>query len=149
MPDVPDYSDPTPARKQIAADLRGQIRTGEYAPGDRIPSNKELAKRYGVAPETIRASLEELRAEGLLATQSTRGTFVVEELPGADPDLKALAEQVADLAERAQGYEDLRAKVNLIEAVVMTLCRKAGVKYPHGGAHDNTEKAPGRGRAAR
>jgi DNA-binding GntR family transcriptional regulator len=145
---VPDYSDPTPARKQIAADLRGQIRAGEYAPGGRIPSNKELAKRYGVAPETIRASLEELRAEGLLATQSTRGTFVVEELPGADPDLKALAEQVADLAERAQGYEDLRAKVNLMEAVVMTLCKRQGVEYPRGGArNDSTERAPRRRQA--
>jgi len=146
---VPDYSNPTPAKRQIAEDLREQIRTGAYAPGSRLPSNVALAKRYGVAPETIRSALDELRDEGIVATQSTRGTFVVEELPGADPDLKAVAELVADLAERTQGYEDLRAKVNLIEAVVMTLCRKAGVKYPHGGVHDSTEKAPGRGRAAR
>ncbi len=146
---VPDYSDATPAYVQIADDLRRLIRAGVYRPGDKLPSNKDMSEAYGVADGTIRSALELLRDEGTVATRSTRGTFVAEEPPGADPDLKAVAEQVAALAERAQEYEDLRAKVNLIEAGVMTLCRKAGVKYPNGGAHDNTEKAPGRGRAAR
>lgn len=74
---VPDYSDATPVRRQIAEDLRDQIRAGTYAPGSRLPSNVALSERYGVATETIRAALEELRTEGIVATQSTRGTFVV------------------------------------------------------------------------
>jgi DNA-binding GntR family transcriptional regulator len=50
---------------------------GEYAPGDRLPSNRALTGRYGVASETIRAALDDLRGEGLIASQSTRGTYVV------------------------------------------------------------------------
>jgi len=74
---VPDFADPTPAYKQIAGDLRDRMSAGEYAPGDRLPSYRALTERYGVASETIRAALDDLRGEGLIASQSTRGTYVV------------------------------------------------------------------------
>lgn len=147
---MPDYSDPAPVRRQIAGDLRDQIRAGMYAPGTRLPSNVALSERYGVATETIRAALDELRGEGIVETRSTRGTFATGK-PVTDirPDLKALAEQVAELSELAVGYEDLRAKFNTLEAVVINICTRLNIEYPRGGAHDTTEKAPRRGRARR
>ena len=74
---VPDYADPRPAYMQIADDLRGQIEAGKYGPGDRLPSNRLMSEQYGVAAETLRQALDVLRGEGLIATQSTRGTFVL------------------------------------------------------------------------
>ncbi|MGH3939724.1 MAG: GntR family transcriptional regulator [Pseudonocardiaceae bacterium] len=45
-------SEPTPSR-QIAADLRKAIRDGEYRPGHQLPSGNALARRYGVARQTV------------------------------------------------------------------------------------------------
>lgn len=147
---VPDYSDPTTVRKQIAEDLRGQIRVGKYAPNGRLPSNKALAKHYGVAPETIRSALDELRAEKVVETRSTRGTFVTEVRPaGPPPDLKAVGERLAHLTERVEEYEDLRAEMGKLEADIRYIYDWLGIEYPHGGEHDGTQKAPRQGRSRR
>jgi GntR family transcriptional regulator len=147
---VPDFSDPTPARKQIAEDLREQIRAGKYAPGSRLPSNLALSKHYRVAPETVRAALAELGGDGLVVTQSTRGTFVVSRPPASgEADLKAAGERLTELAERVEGYADLRAWVAELEANVMDLYNRFGFEYPHGGEHDSEEKPSRRRRAGR
>lgn len=148
---VPDYSDPTPAYVQIADDLRSLISAGIYQPGGRLPSNKALTEKYEVADGTIRQALDTLRAEGVIATRSTRGTFVVSR-PAADmrPAPRAVAEQLADLAERVKDYPDLRARVDRLEANLMDLYNRLGFEYPHGGEHDNGKKAAaGRGRGRR
>jgi len=147
---VPDYSDQTPAWRQIAADLREQIRAGSYPPGTRLPSNIALAKRYGVATETIRSSLEELRGEGIVETRSTRGTFATgKPVPDAPPDLEALGEQVADLKEQVKDYPDLRDRVGKLEADVLHLYNSLAIDYDHGGEDDGEQKAAGRDRAGR
>lgn len=98
---VPDYADPTPAYRQIAGDLRGRIRSGEYAPGDRLPSNRALSERYKVAAETIRQALDELRGDGAIATQSTRGTYVTgEPRETTDEMVRRLAATLDDALER-------------------------------------------------
>jgi len=50
----------------IADDLRGKIEGGEYAPGDRLPSEDDLAATYGVHRTTARKALVKLTGEGLL-----------------------------------------------------------------------------------
>jgi DNA-binding GntR family transcriptional regulator len=112
---VPDYADATPAYKQIAGDIRGRIKSGEYAPGDRLPSNRALSERYSVAPETIRAALDELRGEGLVAAQSTRGTFVVS-VPGetGEETVKRLASTLEGALERLSDFEERLAAAEKI-----------------------------------
>lgn len=78
---VPDLADPRPPYLQIADDLRRQIKTGRYRPGDRLPSLPAMSEDYGSASETVRRALRTLRDEGLVATQSTRGTFVLRSAP--------------------------------------------------------------------
>ncbi|GAA2829414.1 hypothetical protein GCM10010441_62380 [Kitasatospora paracochleata] len=55
---------PTRPYRQIADELRQQILSGRLAPGDRVPSENELAAQHGVAGETARAALGVLAAEG-------------------------------------------------------------------------------------
>lgn len=50
--------------------------TGEYVAGRRLPSQVELAARYGVTVMTLRQALAELGSEGLVETAQGRGTFV-------------------------------------------------------------------------
>lgn len=62
--------------RQIAAQLRTQIRRGDWGPGERLPSIPAIAERYGVAKQTVQRSIDQLRVEGLLITKPGSGTFV-------------------------------------------------------------------------
>ncbi|GAB7049098.1 GntR family transcriptional regulator [Catenuloplanes indicus] len=66
------------AYRQLAVVLRDQIRDGVLAPGQRLPSEKDLHDQYGLARETIRRSLAVLRQEGLIEVRHGHGTFVVD-----------------------------------------------------------------------
>ena len=56
--------------------LRDRIRTGELVPGTRLPSHREMAATFGVAPMTIRQVLARLEQEGVISREHGRGTFV-------------------------------------------------------------------------
>jgi DNA-binding transcriptional regulator YhcF (GntR family) len=71
-----DPDDPKQASQQIANKLRAAILTRKLAPGDKLPSQPELASRYGVARETVKRALELLRAERLIVTRQGSGAFV-------------------------------------------------------------------------
>lgn len=61
---------PTPTRRttarDIADDLREQIRTGTLPPGSVLPTSRELSETYGVTPKTASAGIALLKAEGLV-----------------------------------------------------------------------------------
>jgi DNA-binding transcriptional regulator YhcF (GntR family) len=61
---------------RIAADLRARIATGEFGPGDRVPSTRELTRQWGVAMATATRALSLLRDEGVLRSVRGVGTVV-------------------------------------------------------------------------
>ncbi|GLY80642.1 TetR/AcrR family transcriptional regulator C-terminal domain-containing protein [Actinoallomurus iriomotensis] len=61
---------------QIVAELRHRIVTGELAPGDRVPSTREITRRWGVAMATATKALTQLRHEGLVRAVPGVGTVV-------------------------------------------------------------------------
>jgi GntR family transcriptional regulator len=65
---------------QVAAVIREAIRSGEWPPGFVLPSEPELAARYGVTRATVNRALSVLRTEGLVRPERGRGT-TVNELP--------------------------------------------------------------------
>ncbi|MEV4134418.1 winged helix-turn-helix domain-containing protein [Dactylosporangium sp. NPDC049742] len=71
-----DPDDPRQASQQIANMLRAAILTRKLAPGDKLPSQPELASRYGVARETVKRALETLRSERLIVSRQGSGAFV-------------------------------------------------------------------------
>lgn len=60
--------------------LRRRIAFGAYAPGDRLPTERDLAQALGVGRMTVRSAVRSLSGEGLLETRRGRtgGTFVTE-----------------------------------------------------------------------
>jgi len=56
--------------------LRDRIGKGELVPGTRLPSHREMAATFGVAPMTIRQVLARLEQEGVISREHGRGTFV-------------------------------------------------------------------------
>jgi len=71
-----DPDDPKQASQQIADRVRAAILTGKLAPGDKLPSQPDLAAHYGVARETVKRALDPLRAERLIVTRQGSGAFV-------------------------------------------------------------------------
>jgi AcrR family transcriptional regulator len=65
-----------PRSRQIAAELRRQIESGELAPGARVPSTRAIVDRWGVAMATATKVLTELRQEGLVRAVPGVGTVV-------------------------------------------------------------------------
>ncbi|WP_309097657.1 winged helix-turn-helix domain-containing protein, partial [Streptomyces sp.] len=59
-----------PSPQEIADDLRERIRGGELRPGDRLPTQAELAERFGVERGTVRQALRVLQEDGLLTNVS-------------------------------------------------------------------------------
>ena len=93
---------------QVEQRLTEAIRSGVLVEGERLPSEPELAGRFGVAVVTVREALTGLRAQGLVTTTRGRGggTFVA---AGATVDEEALAERLgsmsrAELQDRGTHY---------------------------------------------
>jgi DNA-binding transcriptional regulator YhcF (GntR family) len=73
-----DIDDPRPPYQQVATKLRAAILTGKLVPGERLPTQVELSKTYGVARMTIQQALRILKDDGLIATRQGSGMFVRE-----------------------------------------------------------------------
>ncbi|MGW2888347.1 GntR family transcriptional regulator [Streptomyces griseoruber] len=65
-----------PRHHDIADDLRRQITTGRIKPGERLPSEAELAGQYKVSTATLRSALAVLQGEGLVEKIHGKGNFV-------------------------------------------------------------------------
>jgi DNA-binding transcriptional regulator YhcF (GntR family) len=88
--------DARPASQQIANVLRAAILTRRFAPGERLPSQNDLAERYGVARETVKVALRILRDERLVVSRQGSGAFVraqTERPVGLRPHIEAAFER--------------------------------------------------------
>ena len=63
-------------RDQIFNELKQRIATGEYAAGEKLPTEFELSAQYAVARGTVRQSLKRLEEEGYLERIKSKGTFI-------------------------------------------------------------------------
>lgn len=68
---------PIPLHHQVFRDLKAALDANEWRPGDRVPTERELAERYGCSLITIRHALGELVREGRIERTRGRGTFVL------------------------------------------------------------------------
>ncbi|MFJ6662751.1 TetR/AcrR family transcriptional regulator C-terminal domain-containing protein [Streptomyces sp. NPDC091383] len=78
---------------QIAGELRRRIETGELAPGERVPSTREITRQWGVAMATATKVLTELRREGLVHAVPGVGTVVTPPARPARPPRPATTHQ--------------------------------------------------------
>jgi GntR family transcriptional regulator len=68
---------PVPLHHQVYLDLSAALDEGEWKPGDRLPTERELAERYGCSLITVRRALSELAREMRIERTRGRGTFVL------------------------------------------------------------------------
>lgn len=71
-----DRDSPIPIYKQLSAAIIQAIHDGRLAPNQRLPSENEFARQYGIVPMTVRQAMNELVRAGLVYRIQGRGTFV-------------------------------------------------------------------------
>ena len=92
---------PIPLHHQVYLDLKAALDAGEWRAGDRLPTERDMAERYGCSLITIRRALSELVREGRLERTRGRGTFVLP--PRIDVDFSGSLSFSDEL--RLQGLE--------------------------------------------
>ena len=73
-----NFRNDQPIYSQLTQRLTEAIVSGIYAPGEKLPSVRELALEAGVNPNTVQRALTELEREGLVFSQRTAGRVVTE-----------------------------------------------------------------------
>lgn len=66
----------SPLYQQIKSIITQSLQSGEWKPGELIPSEMELAQRFKVSQGTVRKAIDELAAENLVVRRQGKGTFV-------------------------------------------------------------------------
>ena len=91
-----DLDDSRPIWVQLADDFRHRIVSGQWPPGTKVPSVRELAADTGVNPNTVQRALGALDGEGLTATERTAGRFVTTRASVIDSVRRDLASGATD-----------------------------------------------------
>lgn len=88
-----DRTSPMPLYYQLKQILLIQIDSGEFKPGDILPTESQIQEYYDVSRTTVRQALSELESEGKVSRYRGRGTFVTK------PKISHNPEQYPDLAD--------------------------------------------------
>jgi len=114
-----DKNYPLPMYFQLKELLRGKIASGEWKPGDMVPSERELSEQYHISRMTARQALSELATEGLLRREQGRGTFVAK--PKIEHGLTRLTGFTEDMEARGLQPGALVIRLELIEPPLLAM----------------------------
>jgi len=97
-----DQGSPIPPYEQLRQQITALVLANALAPGDRLPSIRQLANDLGIAGGTVARAYRELESDGVVATHGRHGTVIEGPPRGAAPhsDLLGAARSYADAASR-------------------------------------------------
>lgn len=118
---------PLPTRTRvalIAEELRRGIEAGDFAPGERLPSESELTRRHSVSRTVVREAFAQLRSDGLIETRKGSGVYALDpqkarQTPFSDLDTERLS-GVIELFELRSAFE--------IRAAALAATRRSGAQ---------------------
>jgi GntR family transcriptional regulator len=120
-PATPSFA---PLYLQIKALLSKSLEAGEWRPGEAIPSEIELARRYKVSQGTVRKAIDALAADNLVVRKQGKGTFVsthTEERTSLFRFLRIRRNDGADVAPVSRLIDVKRAKAGADVARLLAL----------------------------
>ena len=129
--------------EEAARQLQSAIEAGQWPPGTRMPSERELAQMLGIGRSSLREAMRVLEAMDLVEIRPGEGTFVrPERHPITDPSVRALLqdERVADAYEVRE----------LLDMQIVTLAVELGVRRfrSNVGGYELTARSVQRGLSA-
>lgn len=117
-----DFSTSIPIYLQIISEFKRQIATGTLKPGDKLPSQRDLALALKVNANTVQRAYREMEILGLVETLRGQGTFVCQ-----DPHLveETRVEMLTTLVDEfVQAMNALGYEGEAIVAVVQERCEQ-------------------------
>jgi GntR family transcriptional regulator len=118
---------PIPLYHQLAQTLRREIEQGTYIAGEKLPSEPELTRLYGVSRITVRQALDKLESEGLVIRHHGKGTYVAEQR--IEQELIRLTDFVEDM--QCAGLTASSRLIAFVHEPASALVAKA-LNLPHG-----------------
>ncbi len=108
------FTSDKPVYLQIAERIIASVLSGEYKPGEQIPTVRQLALESAVNPNTIQHSFAELESKGLIVSHGTVGRYVTEDTEIIEACRKQTTEQlvksfVNDIAKLSVTKEQIMA----------------------------------------
>jgi GntR family transcriptional regulator len=93
--------------ERVAEKIRTAIASGQLAPGEQLPSNRDLAKQHDVSVPTLQRAVGLLQEEGWLVSRASVGVYVSDAPPEETPPMS--------LGDLRRGLTELRSAVAAIE----------------------------------
>lgn len=109
-----------PIYAQILEVIQLRIIVGQYRPGEKIPSVRELAAEAGVNPNTMQKALSELERSGLVMAQRTSGRIVTEDMEMIKQTRNMLAR------EQVEAFIGKMKELGFNKKEIMALLEQAG-----------------------
>lgn len=111
-----------PIYTQLLEHIKIKIISGEYLPGDKLPSVRDLASEAAVNPNTMQKALSELEKSGVIYAQRTAGRYITE-------DIKLIEELKDNIAkerinEFLDSMKDLGYSFNDILKIIQTVVER-------------------------
>ena len=105
-----------PIYTQLVEQVTLAVISGRFAPGERLPSVRDLAAQAGVNPNTMQRALGRLEEQGLVYTQRTAGRFITEDVTVINEAKEQLAAQqvtafLAAMERLSYTKEEIRALI--------------------------------------
>lgn len=113
-----NFDNSIPIYLQIIQEMKRKIIRKELAPGEKLPSIRDLAKEAGVNPNTMQKALTELETSGLIETERTTGKYVTDN----KEQISLLREDY--LRERLEPFMKELSSMGLEEEELVSLIRK-------------------------
>ena len=116
-----------PAYEQVKAFIRGRISSGEWKPGDPVPSETALMQQFGISRMTVNRGLRELAGEGLVTRVQGSGTRVAElHRISSRLSIRDIHEEVAERGHVHSTRVLLVAREKASEAMALSLGLRTG-----------------------
>lgn len=91
-----EFDTNVPIYQGLIEKIERAVLAGKYAPGQQLPTIRELAAQAGVNPNTVQRAYAELENSGLVNSQRTAGRFVTTDTPLIEARRKETAKQHAE-----------------------------------------------------
>ncbi|MDL2229016.1 GntR family transcriptional regulator [Treponema sp. OttesenSCG-928-L16] len=114
-----------PLFEQFIDIIQQKILTGEYKPGQQLPSERDLAQIYGLSRVTIRNAINNMVAEGVLTRRHRKGTYVANKK--IEHSLGQLIGLIEELAQRHMDIE-IRVLENAIVPAPPSILKKLSIQ---------------------
>jgi GntR family transcriptional regulator len=127
MFDSIDPKSALPIYRQIADQIRWRVAAGVFAPGDKLPSVRELAAQLLVNPNTVAKVYRDLERDGLLDTRRGDGTYISSEAVAlAESERTRIIEEQLRLTARDAGAFGLseQAAMELFRRVLSDMAQR-------------------------